>query len=247
MQLYATRDSAANQGVPLFQHYQKLPPQSNDFHRRSPEDRTPCTRKSTTWQLTALTTCTTVGLVPWRRIPLVSQHTSVRGSDLDLTPSARGLLIQLRPTTVTAVCCVPPVARLARSEVAPQVAHLLTLYSQSKQSDLQQRCLEFMQLAREGPSTMAAVLPVDASCEDVEVLEPDVSMVQLLSVGPFELLGYKSPCDLRYSPFLALVARFSSPAHFEVDVRRDCLLLKPDSTYRTCRHQRPTPCLLWLT
>lgn len=49
------------------------------------------------------------------------------------------------------------------------MAHLLTLYSQSKQSDLQQRCLEFLQLAREGPAAMAAVLPVDASCEDVEV------------------------------------------------------------------------------
>ncbi|CAM9599365.1 unnamed protein product, partial [Hapterophycus canaliculatus] len=54
-------------------------------------------------------------------------------------------------------------------EVSPPVAHLLTLYSQSKQSDLQQRCLEFLQLAREGPAAMAAVLPVDASCEDVEV------------------------------------------------------------------------------
>lgn len=59
----------------------------------------------------------------------------------------------------------PPFA----SEVSPPVAHLLTLYSQSKQSDLQQRCLEFLQLAREGPAAMAAVLPVDASCEDVEV------------------------------------------------------------------------------
>lgn len=49
------------------------------------------------------------------------------------------------------------------------MAHLLTLYSQSKQSDLQQRCLEFLQLAREGPAAMMAVLPVDASCEDVEV------------------------------------------------------------------------------
>lgn len=54
-------------------------------------------------------------------------------------------------------------------EVSPPVAHLLTLYSQSKHSDLQQRCLEFLQLAREGPAAMAAVLPVDASCEDVEV------------------------------------------------------------------------------
>lgn len=52
------------------------------------------------------------------------------------------------------------------------MAHLLTLYSQSKYSDLQQRCLEFLQLAREGPAAMAAVLPVDASCEDVEVRRP---------------------------------------------------------------------------
>ena len=76
----------------------------------------------------------------------------------------------LHPTHVLVVFCVSPVPCAAYfREVSPPVAHLLTLYSQSKHSDLQQRCLEFLQLAREGPVAMAAVLPVDASCEDVEV------------------------------------------------------------------------------
>lgn len=71
----------------------------------------------------------------------------------------------------SSLCAVHPFVRETppASEVSPPVAHLLTLYSQSKHSDLQQRCLEFLQLAREGPAAMAAVLPVDASCEDVEV------------------------------------------------------------------------------
>ncbi|CAM9658749.1 unnamed protein product, partial [Discosporangium mesarthrocarpum] len=56
------------------------------------------------------------------------------------------------------VCCIP-------------VLQVLGLYSQSLRSDLQQRCLEFIALAAEGPTAMAAVLPVDASCEDVEADE----------------------------------------------------------------------------
>ncbi|CAN0508784.1 unnamed protein product, partial [Ectocarpus sp. 12 AP-2014] len=82
------------------------------------------------------------------------------------------------------------------SEVSPPVAHLLTLYSQSKQSDLQQRCLEFLQLAREGPAAMAAVLPVDASCEDVEADENlshlDGIVTAALSAGA---VGYSPPAE----------------------------------------------------
>ncbi|CAN0028204.1 unnamed protein product [Ectocarpus sp. 6 AP-2014] len=81
-------------------------------------------------------------------------------------------------------------------EVSPPVAHLLTLYSQSKQSDLQQRCLEFLQLAREGPAAMAAVLPVDASCEDVEADENlshlDGIVTAALSAGA---VGYSPPAE----------------------------------------------------
>ncbi|CAN0334943.1 unnamed protein product [Ascophyllum nodosum] len=81
-------------------------------------------------------------------------------------------------------------------EVSPPVAHLLTLYSQSKQSDLQQRCLEFLQLAREGPAAMAAVLPVDASCEDVEADENlshlDGIVSAALAAGA---VGYSPPAE----------------------------------------------------
>lgn len=100
------------------------------------------------------------------------------------------------------------------------MAHLLTLYSQSKQSDLQQRSLEFLQLAREGPAAMAAVLPVDASCEDVEVRQrtclgmitgdvnqSETCLVQVQysrsSKSPLALLDDVAACDS-----LALSPRF---------------------------------------
>eukprot|EP00903_Cladosiphon_okamuranus_P015171 g14026.t1 len=81
-------------------------------------------------------------------------------------------------------------------EVSPPVAHLLTLYSQSKQSDLQQRCLEFLQLAREGPAAMAAVLPVDASCEDVEADENLTHLDGIVSAAlAAGAVGYSPPAE----------------------------------------------------
>lgn len=77
------------------------------------------------------------------------------------------------------------------------MAHLLTLYSQSKQSDLQQRCLEFLQLAREGPAAMAAVLPVDASCEDVEVrLRSGAGSMEEIKYQPQGSSTSQSTCQL---------------------------------------------------
>lgn len=84
-------------------------------------------------------------------------------------------------------------------EVSPPVAHLLTLYSQSKQSDLQQRCLESLQLAREGPAAMAAVLPVDASCEDVEVSEVTDDNHVLLEKGERQVGRERLKHALMYS------------------------------------------------
>lgn len=77
------------------------------------------------------------------------------------------------------------------------MAHLLTLYSQSKQSDLQQRCLEFLQLAREGPAAMAAVLPVDASCEDVEVCVHVVGYACVRACG-FDACALRPKIDSRW-------------------------------------------------
>eukprot|EP00743_Colponemidia_sp_Colp-15_P002166 GILK01002351.1.p1 GENE.GILK01002351.1~~GILK01002351.1.p1 ORF type:complete len:1062 (-),score=193.43 GILK01002351.1:67-3252(-) len=53
-----------------------------------------------------------------------------------------------------------------------QVQVMLARYGQSRSVDIQQRCYEFAELARD-MGTMREVLPVDASCED---LEPDENL-----------------------------------------------------------------------
>ncbi len=49
----------------------------------------------------------------------------------------------------------------------PCVAKLVQKYGQSRYVDLNQRCHEFEALVAR-PSLMVEVLPVDASCEDIE-------------------------------------------------------------------------------
>eukprot|EP01031_Cornospumella_fuschlensis_P036807 gene36807-44650_t len=51
-----------------------------------------------------------------------------------------------------------------------KILQTVTTYSQSRSLDLQQRCLEVLALLRH-PAVMAEILPVDASCEDIEVDE----------------------------------------------------------------------------
>lgn len=51
-----------------------------------------------------------------------------------------------------------------------KVLQTISFYSQSRSLDLQQRCLEVLLLLR-NPSIMVDILPVDASCEDIEVDE----------------------------------------------------------------------------
>ena len=45
---------------------------------------------------------------------------------------------------------------------------LLEKYKQSRDVDMQQRCYEFAALLQQ-PAVMVGVLPVDASCEDIEI------------------------------------------------------------------------------
>lgn len=54
----------------------------------------------------------------------------------------------------------------------PQVRELLDKYTSSKVLDLQQRCYEILELVKR-QDTSAAVLPIDGSCEDLEV-DPDL-------------------------------------------------------------------------
>lgn len=53
----------------------------------------------------------------------------------------------------------------------PYAAAVVDDYSRSEDADLQQRCLEFQLLITNAPQVLGDVLPVDASCEDLDVDE----------------------------------------------------------------------------
>lgn len=60
---------------------------------------------------------------------------------------------------------------IAQAGTCPsRVLQTIQLYAQSKSLDVQQRCLEILALLQQS-ETMVEVLPVDASCEDIEVDE----------------------------------------------------------------------------
>ena len=58
----------------------------------------------------------------------------------------------------------------------PQAAKIIDDFSKSKDQDLQQRCIEFQNLITCAPHMLGEVLPVDASCEDVQV-DPNLSFM----------------------------------------------------------------------
>lgn len=53
----------------------------------------------------------------------------------------------------------------------PNTAAVIDSYTRSQDADLQQRCLEFQHLLTAAPHVLGDVLPVDASCEDLDVDE----------------------------------------------------------------------------
>lgn len=76
-----------------------------------------------------------------------------------------------RPFVVTAVMKIT--AQL--QQVLPCVEAMIIKYKKSKNTDVQQRCFEFHALLQHMP-TMAALLPVDASCDDIEV-DPNMAFL----------------------------------------------------------------------
>lgn len=58
----------------------------------------------------------------------------------------------------------------------PKAAKLIDDFTKSKDVDLQQRCLEFQNILTTAPYMLSEVLPVDASCEDVQV-DPNLSFL----------------------------------------------------------------------
>jgi AP-4 complex subunit epsilon-1 len=79
-------------------------------------------------------------------------------------------LIQITPDSETKACIITALSKLiAQNGSCPaKVLQTITFYSQARSLDLQQRCLEILALLR-NPSIMVDILPVDASCEDIEV------------------------------------------------------------------------------
>ena len=58
----------------------------------------------------------------------------------------------------------------------PQAAKVIDDFTKSKDVDLQQRYLEFQNILTTAPFMLSEVLPVDASCEDVQV-DPNLSFL----------------------------------------------------------------------
>lgn len=58
----------------------------------------------------------------------------------------------------------------------PNAAKIIDDFSKSKNEDLQQRCIEFQNLITTAPHMLGEVLPVDASCEDIQV-DPNLSFM----------------------------------------------------------------------
>lgn len=58
----------------------------------------------------------------------------------------------------------------------PHAAAVIDEYTRSRDADLQQRCLEFQSMLTSAAHVLGEVLPVDASCEDIDV-DPDLSFL----------------------------------------------------------------------
>lgn len=80
------------------------------------------------------------------------------------------ILIVAGPTTMG--CLITALEKLVAQQnfCPPAVNHVVNKYAKSRFVELQQRCCEFAQLIQNF-STMEQVLPVDASCEDIQVEE----------------------------------------------------------------------------
>lgn len=80
--------------------------------------------------------------------------------------------------------------------VLPAVHELLTKYSESRSTDIQQRCFECLALTANAHTfaTMARVLPVDASCEEFEELDPNMEFLDAYVQEALETRGASRYC-----------------------------------------------------
>ena len=85
---------------------------------------------------------------------------------------------QLAPSTRKIIVSAIMKLVAQAGQCPPQAAKVIDDFTTSKDVDLQQRCLEFQNLITMAPHILGEVLPVDASCEDVQV-DPNLSFLDM--------------------------------------------------------------------
>lgn len=83
---------------------------------------------------------------------------------------------QLEPTTRKIIVSAVMKLVAQAGTCPPQAAKIIDDFTKSKDVDLQQRCLEFQNIITTAPHILAEILPVDASCEDLQV-DPNLSFM----------------------------------------------------------------------
>jgi AP-4 complex subunit epsilon-1 len=83
---------------------------------------------------------------------------------------------QLAPSTRKIIMSAIMKLVAQAGQCPPDAAKIIDDFSKSKDVDLQQRCLEFQNLITTAPHLLGEVLPVDASCEDIQV-DPNLSFL----------------------------------------------------------------------
>lgn len=85
---------------------------------------------------------------------------------------------QLAPSTRKIIVSAIMKLVAQAGQCPPESAKIIDDFTKSKDVDLQQRCLEFQNLITTAPHLLGEVLPVDASCEDVQV-DPNLSFLDM--------------------------------------------------------------------
>lgn len=83
---------------------------------------------------------------------------------------------QLAPSTRKIIVSAIMKLVAQAGQCPPEAAKVIDDFTKSKDVDLQQRCLEFQIMLTTTPHLLGEVLPVDASCEDVQV-DPNLSFL----------------------------------------------------------------------
>jgi AP-4 complex subunit epsilon-1 len=121
---------------------------------------------------------------------------------------------QLEPTTRKVIVSAVMKLVAQAGTCPPQAAKIIDDFTKSKDVDLQQRCLEFQNIITTAPQILAEILPVDASCEDLQV-DPNLSFMnsyvqRALNEGakPYEKPEDDDDDDEDYRPTTAKASAF---------------------------------------